>query len=945
MKSGRFRIDVLGPLRARTLDGVEVTPGGTLPRKLLSLLVLRRGRTVTADAAIELLWPAGGPTDPVAALHNQIARLRRVFPDLITSVPDGYCLDPHEVDVEADELADALANPTVENTRTVERILDRWRGPAYRDLEDYPDAAPDLAHWEELRTRAREMSAQHRLTRGDTDGLAAHLRALVDQHPLRERPRALLMDVLVATDRHADALRIYDEFRRLLSDELGIDPSPELAAAHRRILDSAGMARWSPESRLLLPPTSLIGRDEMLTELEALTRECRLLTLVGPGGVGKTRLLLELGHRLAVTRPEIPVMLCELARVETATLNEALTAGLRIDQRPGVPLVERIAGVVGPAEVVVLLDNCEHVLEPIAGFVEQLMARCAGVRVVTTSRERLRAAGEHVRPVPPLAVDGPDSAAVRLFLERARAVGVVEGDAATQVAGIVARLDGLPLAIELAAARMYSHDLAEIAAGLEQPFEFLSAGYRTSIRHGSLSAAVAWSFTLLDERRRRVFSELSAFTESFEVAAAAAICELPVTEVAELLTQLVEGSLVMRYPGRRYVLLETLRAFGREQLRAEGRETIVDGRHAHFTVTWVEQANQRLALSGSSAISEIDEHIGELHRALDWLLAHGEPREAGRIVAALSDYGLLRLRPDVLGWADEVLAAAPEDVGQVAAQVWAAAAYAAWMVGDIDESGRRARRSIECADLAADSMPARAFGANGVYELFAGRLHESARWYDRAAEQADSVGDRAYRLIPQGTAIMVRGYAHDPDAPGLAADLIAETGDSTSPYAAYAWYCAGEAILDTDPELARERLEKALHIAELTATTFVTGVAGASKASLDVRAGRYEGAASTYPRLIRHWRRAGMWATQWVMLRSIAHLFEGLGRPEDAALLEGAIRAAPIGQRPSGADGTAMDELAARLRAALGDERYETARQRGAALDSDSLIEYVLGAL
>ncbi|WP_054813272.1 BTAD domain-containing putative transcriptional regulator [Nocardia arizonensis] len=957
-QSGRSRIDVLGPLRARTPDGVDVTPGGGLPRRLLAFLALRRDTTVTVDAAVELLWRGDGPADPVAALHSHVARLRRSLPGVIVSVPTGYRLDPTRIEVDADLLTSLLAEAAdSDSVRLVEEILDRWHGPVLPELEECDEARADVTVFEELRARAREFVAEYRLAEGATDGLAARLRALADEYPLRERPRSLLMDVLTATGRQAEALRVYDEFRRLLADELAVDPSPELMARHRAILDSAGLGEWEPRSRVPVPATSLIGRDELLTDLRALAAECRLLTLVGPGGVGKTRLLLELGHRLAAARTDVAVVLCELGRIDTAA-DAAIAAALRIDVRPGVPLVDRIAGVLRDTELVLLLDNCEHVVDQVAEFVGEAMARCPGLRIVTTSRERLRAPGEYVRHIPPLACAGPDSPGVRLFVDRARAVAEPTRDTEA-IAAIVARLDGLPLAIELAAARMFSHDLTEIAAGLESRFDFLSMGYRTSQRHGSLLATVAWSYTLLDEPRKRGFTALSILGGPFDTAAAAAVCALPPPEAADLLAQLVERSLVMRYPGRRYVLLETLRAFGRDRLRENDELDAVGGRHARHMLAWARRAHERLALSDSSSIREIDEAVSELRRALDWLLAHGDARTAGRLVDALFDYGVLRLRPDVLGWSERVIAALPdadaapraggtasppEDTSLVAT-MWAAATYAAWMVGDVEAAGARARRSLEIAVAPNGTAPTRVFSANGVYELFAGRLDAAALRYRQAEEASVAVGDEFYRLIPRGTHLMVRGYTGDPETPRAATDLVAEIGESTSPYAAYALYCAGEAVLDTDPDAAAHRLDRAIRIAESTDTALVTGVATASRASLEVRAGRLAAATRAYRPLVDHWRRVGMWAKQWVMLRSIALLFEGLDRPEDAALLEGAIRAASTGQRVAGADQAALDELAARLRAALGDERFETARRRGADLDNDRLVGHVLDCL
>ncbi|MFC6009789.1 ATP-binding protein [Nocardia lasii] len=998
----RYRCVVLGPLRVWGLDGGEVTPSGVLPRRLLALLVLRRGAVVTVDAAIELLWPEGGPNNPGAALHSHMSRLRRVLPGVIESAGEGYRLDPDRVVVDADELALIL-----DSGGSAADLVARWVGPAYPELDMVDQARAESVRLEELRVRARESEASRRLAEGRTDGLAAELRAVVDEHPLREHPRALLIDALVATGRPADALRVYDEFRRLLADELGTEPSEPLQQRYRQLL--AGDTGTAAPQPLPQPVTPILGRADLLADAETLLPDARLLTLVGPGGVGKTRMLLELGRRHTDTR----VVWCELAGTDADGALATVAAALAIDVRPGIPLADRIAGVVGNAEILLLLDNCEHVLEPVAALVDLLLTRCPRLRVIATSRERLRVAGEQVRRVPPLAAGN----AVELFLERAASVtGELDLDttALDQVRAIVTRLDGLPLAIELAAARMYSHDVDEIALGLDRQFDFLSAGYRTTTRHGSLAAAVAWSVDLLDKPLRETFTNLSVFSGPFDLAAAAAVCATDRAATADRLTELTERSLVLRAPGRRYALLETLRTFGRtERATTDDRART---RHAHYFVDWVDSVSAELARS-ATAIARIDESIIELQRALHWLLDHDDLAAAARLVTALLDYGLLRLRPDILGWAEPVLtaysttttshtttghtaanpaaanpaaadaaAANPAATGHTAtnpaavnpaatghtttghtatnpaathsaaadpaatssgpsdpastsyaiAGLLAAAAYARWMVGDLPGAHERARRALAvCAD-----PPHQVYSANGVCDLFSGRFDESAEWYRRAAV----LPDRPSPSMDLATWVMLLGYAGDPTVGRRSAELVADTDAVTSPFAAYALYCAGEAVLGVDEAGACDLLDRAIRMAEATGTTFVAGVAGASRASLDVRSGRSTEAAAAYPALIRGWQRAGMWSTQWVMLRSIALLLDQLDRPEQAAVLDGAIRAATTDQ-PLGSDLEVLDQLSDRLRTALGDNEFEQAHRRGATLHDDALLAYTLEAL
>jgi predicted ATPase len=637
--------------------------------------------------------------------------------------------------------------------------------------------------------------------------------------------------------------------------------------------------------------------------------------------------------------------MCELATAGEESAVEVVAAALGIDARPGIALVERVAAVLRDAEVAVLLDNCEHVLEPIAALADQLLATCPNVSVVATSRERLRLPGEHLFTVLPLPTDHDGEPAVRLFVERAQAAspGFAPGEAELAcIAEIVRRLDGLPLAIELAAARLHTHDLADVAAGLDQRFTLLSSGYRTSARHGSLHAAVSWSVGLLDPPLRATFADLSVFAGSFQAADAAAISGVDVGTANEALAQLAERSLVMRAPDRRYVLLETLRAFGAEQLTATGRADEVGERHARHQIDWVEQADRRLIEPGGRTRDAIDAALPELRLALGWLLDHGEVALAGRLVRALVNYGLFRLRPDVLAWAERVTAVDPDDRSPHAATTWVAASYAAWMAGDVVETAARAARAQHVAERDGQ-MHARVAIAKGNAALFEGRLGDAASWYRRGVDLA--ADDPPQRLLVAATELLALGYAGDPAAAERGDALLSEFGELVTPHGAYLWYCAGEADLAIDVERARARFVRALEMAEETGASFVTGVAGASKASIDAHLGDPAVAAADYRRLIAHWRRAGMWSTQWTMLRSIAVLLDRLGRHRDAAVLEGAVRATDAGHRIFGADEVVLAELGARLRAALGDGGYEAARREGAGLDGESAVDHALRAL
>ena len=275
-------------------------------------------------------------------------------------------------------------------------------------------------------------------------------------------------------------------------------------------------------------------------------------------------------------------------------------------------------------------------------------------------------------------------------------------------------------------------------------------------------------------------------------------------------------------------------------------------------------------------VAEIEATLPELRAALDWLLAHGEVEPAGRLVAAAFDYGMLRLRPDALAWAERVTAADPQDASPLAAVLWAISAHAAWMTGGLAEAGVRGVRALRVSEQTGGTVHPRVATVVGNLAMFDGRLDEAIVWYRRGREAA--AADPVQHLFTASTELLALGYAGDPTALERAADVLADIGDARSPHAAYGWYCVGELHLAGDSDRAQACFDRALEIAAETGASFVTGVAGASRASIDARRGDPLAAANQYRLLIAHWRRAGIWSTQWTMLRSVAGLLPRLGR-------------------------------------------------------------------
>ncbi|MGH9269063.1 MAG: BTAD domain-containing putative transcriptional regulator, partial [Acidimicrobiales bacterium] len=455
-----MEIGVLGPLLV-VADDVPVVQRSALQRLLLAVLIAGQGRNLQPDELAESLWPDALPADPVGALQSQVSRLRRQLGPAsawIETLSAGYRLvcPPDRLDAahferlitEARQLED---EPAVAVER-LDRALALWRGRAYQELADRPAIAPEATRLDELRADAAELRADALLKLGRPAEAASAIQLLMADHPFRERPVAVLMRALTADGRHADALREFERFRRLLGEELGLEPSPELRAVVAAILRHEAMARPLLPA-VGVPGNSFVGRDAEVAKVEWLVERGRLVTLTGPGGVGKTRIAL---HVAAGARAAYPdgVYLCELARVpEPDAVAAAVASVLRVEQLAEHSLVERVIEFLLLKRALLVIDNCEHVLPAAVELVTAILLRAPHVDVLATSRERLGVDGEQRVPVGPLptpAWDDPAAPSAVLFIDRARAVRpgfTVAADDVATVAELCRRLDGLPLAI------------------------------------------------------------------------------------------------------------------------------------------------------------------------------------------------------------------------------------------------------------------------------------------------------------------------------------------------------------------------------------------------------------------------------------------------------------------------------------------------------------------
>jgi predicted ATPase/DNA-binding SARP family transcriptional activator len=589
-----MRFGVLGSTLMWSADGEEVSVGGPRVRTLLTLLLLDAGQIVTTERLIDGLYGEDPPANATNALQAQVSRLRRALPGgEVEFHPTGYRLAVNWAEIDAHVFArlaadgrHALAGGDHQRAaKLLKEALQLWRGPA---LGDAPLAEAEATRLDELRMTATEDLFDAELATGDNPGAIAELRQLIGRNPLRERPRALLMRALYAAGRQAEALEVFEEVRTLLADELGTDPSPELAETHMAVLRSE--PQQSRRRALPAQLTSFVGRADERDYVAALLGTCRLVTLLGPGGAGKTRLAVEAAGTLD---GEICfVDLAGLAEDDQVAHAVVAALGLRdagvFSAAPTGDIVDRLATALEDRPVLLLVDNCEHVITDIALLVHELLAACPLLRVLATSRAPLGITGETIHPVSRLDAD----AARRLFADRAKAVRPDFVIDELLVDRICAGLDGLPLAIELAAARLRTLTLADIDARLDDRFRLLSRGDRTKAqRHQTLHAVVDWSWDLLSPDEQAVARRLTVFTGGASLAAAERVCALP--DTIDLLADLVDKSFIEVADGR-YRMLDTIRAFGAEQLLAAGEQDTVRDAHLAYFVELVQTAEPHL---------------------------------------------------------------------------------------------------------------------------------------------------------------------------------------------------------------------------------------------------------------------------------------------------------------------------------------------------------------
>ncbi|WP_157251515.1 BTAD domain-containing putative transcriptional regulator [Nonomuraea typhae] len=641
-----MRIELLGQIRAFGEDGKPIEISGARLRALLARLALAPGRAVRSDTLADDLWGADPPADAANALQALVSRLRRALGGAkqVEPVPGGYRLPAPHVDAARfeDLIArgrDALA---ADRPRKASELLGEalglWRGTPLADLEKHAFAAAAAARWADLRTSAAEDRFEAELRLGGHEAILADLESESARHPLRERLAALRMRALAAAGRQSAALAVYEHVRGTLAEELGVDPGPELRAAHLAVLRGEyGTSPARAEPRLPLRLTSFVGREHELKQVLAQMETSRLVTIVGPGGAGKSRLAVEAVTRHPAYRTG-RLWFVSLAAADTperlvdVVLGTLRSGGAR-QTGPADPL-DQVAELIQDGAAVLVLDDCERLVEDVAHLAHGLLGRLPYLTILATSRQSLAIVGEVLCPLGPLA----EPPAARLF--RDRAADVLPGtelDDAT-VADVCRRLDGLPLALELAAARLRSMSLEQIARRLDDRFRLLTSGNRTALPHQrTLHAVVEWSWGLLSEEERTLARRFAVFPGGAGEAAVEAVCGS-----VYVLGSLVEKSFVVATGGR-YRMLETIRAYAEEELRRSGEQGEVRARFIrHFRLLAEENELPLRSRDQLRAFAALDADYDNLLFAVRAAIADGDADAAWRPLPTLWWYWYTR---------------------------------------------------------------------------------------------------------------------------------------------------------------------------------------------------------------------------------------------------------------------------------------------------------------
>lgn len=976
-------------------DGRPCPLGGPKPRLLLAVLAAHRRTVVGADFLADALWGDDQPPTAKATLQTHLSKLRRTMGDggveLVNRAP-GYMLQVDRARVDADRFEDGLAaarsvrgDDPCAAIGHLDAVLALWRGAAFAEFADAPWVQADAVRLEELRLVAMEERIAAYLDAGGHEAAIGELEAMVHEHPLRERPWAQLMVALHRSGRQTEALRAAQRLRDQLRDDAGLEPSAavrELEQAIARDDPALRLEPWSAASpgptRTSSAPsteaseipgaaTDLIGRDDDLDRLADALLTARVLTLTGTGGIGKSRLAEEIARRQggAFGHGAMAVQLAAV-RDESAVL-AAVAAALGVEQRPERSLERSVIEVLGPLEVLVLIDNCEHVIGAVGALVQEIVRWCPAVRILATSREPIGMPGEVVWPVAPLTLPPEDATfeeivaapAVQVFATRAGEASPgfeLTERTAQPVVDLCTALDGLPLALELAAARMSSMSPRQLADRLHERFELLANRHAADQRHRTLLGVVEWSYDLLSPAEQQLFDRLSVFAGGFDLEVAEQACahgDIRRPEVASLVSALVDRSLVVATHSNdrvRHRQLESLRQFGAARLAARPESTEIRRGHAAAFVAVAEEASMAMETADEGpAADRLEREFDNLRTAVSAATADEDADTALRLVAATRNFAFRRMRYEIVGWAESAVSLPGAGDHPLRPTVLGIVGYGGFVRGELDRAVDFGRQAVvEQARLAVPSTGlAERVLLNAMF--YRDNRDQALRWGDGmlAGALATGVAGRiAHALYMQSVACSSVG---EPErAVDLAAQAESEAERAGSETAlARAAYAAALPLGSTDPAAGVALLDRAGELAGSVGSRWMRAFALTQAMWLRAQLGDAEAALRGYREVVETWYRGGDWANQWLSLRQLAGVLASVGRYGDAALLLGAVSAAgatsalPL----ASSDADELERLSEAVAVGLGDAAIVEVRRRGAGIRDEAVVGLALDTI